>query len=63
MFWGKKIKNKSLDFLFFDIFQDCKFLETSTKMFHLWIKTLIVDKRHVYESCEKFIQKGVEMNE
>jgi hypothetical protein len=32
-------------------------------MFAFANETLMVDKRHAYESCEKFIQKGVEMNE
>jgi hypothetical protein len=55
-FGGKKKRNKILEFLFFDIFQDCKFLETSTKMFHLQIKLWLWIKG-MYMSHVKKISK------
>jgi hypothetical protein len=55
-FGGKKKRNKSLNFSFFNIFQDCKVLETSTKMFHLW-KTLWSWIKGMYMSHVKNLSK------
>ncbi len=47
---------QSLDFLVWGSLQNYKFLETWMKMLcSIYHKTLVVDKRHAYESCEKKI--------
>jgi hypothetical protein len=56
---------ESLDFLVWGGLQNYKFLKTWIKMLcSIYHKTLVVDKRHAYESCEKKnVEKRVEMNE
>jgi redox-regulated HSP33 family molecular chaperone len=57
----KNIIIESLDFLVWDNFQNCKYLETWIEMLcSFCYKNFVIDKHHVEK---KIVQKKVEMNE